>query len=186
MTLDSDYLTPPTKKTLKARMAKSGIVRFFDADHYLLLSIICDLLMDQDSNNRMVEIALFIDERLQNKESDGWRYDCMPPDGEMYTLGLKAIESTSIKIYEKKFTKLNKEEQKELLVSVQKGDVDREIWTTLNAKLFFEEVLAETTEIFFSHPVVQTSINYVGMGDAKGWRKLELNARENLERRNWV
>lgn len=181
--LNSDYLTPPTKKVLQSRIdKKERKILFFDPRSYELLNVICNLLMDQDSNNRMVEIALFIDERLAAEQTDGWRYDSMPPDGEMYILGLNAIDATSTNDYKTKFLYLTKEKQKEILLNIQKGKVDIKIWKKLNPVLFFEELLAETTEIFFSNPFVQTNIKYVGMADAKGWTKLKLNQKENLEK----
>lgn len=181
--LNSDYLTLPTKKVLQSRIdKKERKILFFDRRSYELLNVICDLLMDQDSNNRMVEIALFIDERLAAEQTDGWRYDSMPPDGEMYILGLNAIDSTSTNDYKTKFLYLTKEKQKKILLNVQKGNVDIKIWKKLNPALFFEEILADTTEIFYSNPFVQTSIKYVGMADAKGWTKLKLNQKENLEK----
>lgn len=179
--LNSEFLTEPTRKVLQKRFEKMGSNRFFDDDTFHLLSVVCDLLMDQDSDNRMVNIALFIDERLSNRDGDGWRYDSMPPDPIMYQLGLKALDDTASKRFKNKFLFLEKEKQIEVLNLIQKGEVEGEIWSKLNPQLFFEELLAETAEIFFSHPTVQMSINYVGMADAKGWTKLRLNQTENLE-----
>lgn len=181
--LESEYLTIPTKQVLKARIEKTGDPCFFDSHSFNLLSLICDLLIDQDSDNRLVDVALFIDERLQENDSDGWRYDCMPPDRDMYNLGLKAVDDTSKRTFQKEFILLQKKQQMEILTSIQNGRVDDEIWKSLNPILFFEELLAETTAVFFSHPFVQTSINYVGMADEKGWTKLKLNQTENLEKR---
>lgn len=181
--LESVYLTEPTRKALQERLDKVGSNCFFDTDAFILLSLVCDLLVDQDSEHRMVNIALFIDERLQNNVSDGWRYDSMPPDHIMYTDGLKGIDDTSKQLFGQKFILLLKDQQTQVLKTIQNGDGDNEIWRKLNSKLFFEELLAETAEIFFSHPAVQASINYVGMGDAKGWEKLRLNQSEHLENR---
>lgn len=179
--LNSEFLTEPTRKALHERFEENGTNRFFDNDEFHLLSVVCDLLMDQDSVNRMVNSALAIDQRLLNNNCDGWRYDSMPPDPKMYQLGLQGIEETSLQLFGKKFLVLNKDKQIEVLNTIQSGQVEGEIWNTLNPKLFFEELLAETAEIFFSHPSVQVSINYVGMADAKGWTKLKLNQKENLE-----
>lgn len=179
--LRSEFLTVPTRKALEERLEKVGNNNFFDTNSFQLLSVVCDLLMDQDSDDRMVNIALFIDERLSNNESDGWRYDSMPPDRIMFTDGLQGIEETSLQLFRKKFCNLEKEQQIQILSAIQNADVKNEIWKKLDPKLFFEELLAETAEIFFSHPLVQTSINYVGMADAKGWTKIKLNQKENLE-----
>ncbi len=179
--LNSEFLTEPTRKVLQERFEKVGSNRFFDDASFQLISVVCDLLMDQDSENRIVNSALAIDERLSNKEGDGWRYNSMPPDPVMYQLGLQGIAETSVRLFEETFLKLDKKKQIEVLNAIQRGKVEGGIWKKLNSQLFFEEILAETAEIFFSHPTVQVSINYVGMADAKGWTKLKLNQSENLE-----
>lgn len=165
--LNSDLLTEPTRLALQERFEKIGSNCFFSNDSFQLLTAVCDLLMDQNSGDRMVNIALSIDERLKNKDSDGWRYNSMPPDDIMYKIGLQGIDETASSIYGKKFCALKKEEQMQILSAIQNGDVQSELWNKLNPKLFFEELLAETAEIFFSHPTVQASINYVGMADAR-------------------
>ena len=179
--LKSDFLTEPTRNVLQERFEKVEVNRFFDDDAFHLLSVVCDLLMDQDSENRMVNSAFSIDERLSNKNCDGWRYDSMPADPLMYQIGLQGIEKTAVHLFTKKFLDLDKVNQIEVLKAIQSGQVEQDIWNILDPKLFFEELLAETAEIFFSHPTVQVSINYVGMADAKGWTKLKLNQTENLE-----
>ncbi len=179
--LNSDFVTEPTRRALQERLEKLGSNCFFSNESFHLLSVVCDLLMDQNSEERMVNTALFIDERLFNNDTDGWRYNSMPPDDIKYQLGLQAIDDTSTKMYGEKFLLIKKEDQIFVLSAIQNGDVQDEIWKKLNPKLFFEDLLAETAEIFFSHPVVQASINYVGMADAKGWTKIKLNQSENLE-----
>lgn len=179
--LNSDFLTVPTRRVLQERFQNVGSNSFFSNDSFHLLSVVCDLLMNQDSEDRMVNIALFIDERLRNNDSDGWRYNSMPPDNIEYTLGLQGIDETASIMFGKKFIALKKEKQIQILSLIQNGNVESELWKKLNPKLFFEDLLAETAEIFFSHPLVQASINYVGMADAKGWTKIKLNETENLE-----
>lgn len=179
--LRSDFLTKPTKKALTGRLDKIGENVFFSDDNYFLLNIVCDLLMDQNSQERSCIIALSIDERLAGKKVDGWRYDALPPDDEKYHLGLKGINETSAIKFNTTFIKLNKDQQTEILSEIQTGKAEGEGWKKLNSKLFFEDLLAETAEIYYSHPIVQSSLNYVGMADAKGWKKIKLNEFEEPE-----
>jgi hypothetical protein len=170
--LDSEYVTEPTRKALQDRIwqgnRKKGN-RFFSPYHFFLLSIVCDRLVEQDPEDRILNIAYFIDERLDNNTGDGWRYADMPPDDVMLLTGLEGISETALAMYGKLFIVLKKEEQIKVLVSVQKGNPMGNIWKTFSAMKFFEELLAEVTEIFFSHPSVQLQIGYVGMADAGGW-----------------
>ncbi|MGY3053142.1 hypothetical protein ACVWYG_001339 [Pedobacter sp. UYEF25] len=179
--LNSAFLTASTRNVLENRFERVVKNSFFDIESYTLLSVICDLLMNQDPTDRMVDIASFIDERLKNNDCDGWRYDSMPKDDVVYRLGLKGIEEASLIRFDKHFILLAQQQQIDLLSDLQNGELEGEIWKKINPKLFFEDLLAETAAIFFSHPEIQISINYVGMADAKGWTKLKLNQTENLE-----
>ena len=179
--LKSGFVTEPTRQALEARLQEKTGFSFFDNHSFKVLSRICDLLMDQDSDNQMVDVALYIDQRLSNNQSDGWRYDSMPPDQIAFKIALKNIDQTSTELFDLNFPELKPQQQIEILNAVQKGDVSEEIWYRVDAKLFFEELLAEAAEIFFSDPAVQSSINYVGMADAKGWTKIKLGQSENLE-----
>ncbi|GAB2541322.1 gluconate 2-dehydrogenase subunit 3 family protein [Rufibacter soli] len=180
--LPTNAVTPQTRKALTERLKKAvATPKFFELPAFERLSQICDRLVAQDSSNRIVEIAWFIDERLADKASDGWRYDCMPPDEQMYLAGLEGVTETATLLFKKPFQDLNAAQQTEILQAIQHGTAPGEIWKRLPAKRFFEELLAETTEIFYSYPVVQEEMGYVGMADAQGWTRIGLNEREEME-----
>ena len=49
------------------------------------------------------------------------------------------------------------------------------------AARFFEEMLSEVVALYYSHPLAQEEIGYVGMADARGWPRVgpgELEAHE--------
>lgn len=181
--LSSDFVTEPTRNVLLERMEVPVWRNVFFDDHEIqLLSIVCDLLIDQDSSNRVVEISLYIDKRLAENKCDGWRYNEMPPDGEMYKMGLKGINTISIEKYNQPFIELKKEDQLTILLSIQQGKQTGSVFTNMSSALFFEELLTESAETFFSHPLVQADMGYVGMADAKGWHYIGINESENVEK----
>lgn len=182
--LASDFVTEPTKKALTERLNEASENNFFTKNYFNLLNAICDLLMDQNSLARFVNIGLAIDKRLYEKKTDGWRYDQLPPDDLKYKLGLENIELCSQNLYKNSFSDLNKKQQIKILTDIQLGNVDLEIWKNLHPKLFFEDLLAECTEIYYGHPLVQASLNYVGYADAKGWIEIKLNQQEPPEIEN--
>ena len=180
--LQTDYVTPITRQALGKRMAYTAEEPlFFDASDFEILSIVCDRLIAQDSHDRIVNIAYFIDQRLANHTCDGWRYNNMPSDEMMYLNGLNGIDQTSILLFKASFIQLTISQQSVVLQLLQKGDAEGEIWKEMSSKLFFEELLVEATEIFYSYPLVQEEIGYVGMADAKGWTKIGLNERDDIE-----
>lgn len=180
--LKSDYVTEPTRKVLLERIQHpAGKNIFFNDEQYHLLSVVCDLLLDQKSGNRIVEIAYYIDQRLTENKKDGWRYNNMPPDGDMYRLGLTGIQESSMKMFDKPFLRLPKCDQLAVLLSVQNGKAGGSTWEKMSSKTFFEELLSESAELFFSHPIVQADMGYVGMADAKGWNKIGFEESESIE-----
>jgi hypothetical protein len=167
-------LTPVTREALEARLEKEqDRNRFFPDDAFLTLSLVCDRLLAQDEM-RLVNIAIFIDDRLFHDKGKGWRYRELPPDVEMYPLGIQGIDQTALIRFGAPFRALSTAQQDEVLHQIQAGEPDGDVWKTLSAKRFFEELLTEATEIFVSHPRVQMEMGYTGMGDAKGWQSIGL------------
>lgn len=180
--LDTDYVTPVTANALRERLKKaSSSPSFFDENHFALLSVVCDRLIAQDSENRLVNIANFIDERLKDNTGDGWRYNNMPPDDQMYLIGLRGILETSEIMFAADFLQISEQQQSDVLHIIQDGTAPGNAWKDMSPAIFFEELLAETTEIFYSNPVVQEEIGYVGMADARGWIRIGLNEKDAIE-----
>jgi gluconate 2-dehydrogenase gamma chain len=177
--LESDAVTVPTAKALTSRLEeKSWTPAFFDQYTFLVLKTVTNLLLDQTGDENSVEIAVHIDERLAKGLTDGWRYDKMPQDGEMYLKGLKGIDETSTLTFNQAFIKLTKDQQIQALRAIQSASAAGSTWQEMSSSRFFEEILAETTEIFYAHPTALQEIEYIGMADAFGWKKIGLNQME--------
>ena len=179
--LKSGAVTPVTANALLERLHPGSVApRFFKPMEYHLLSRVCDLLTDQTDGNQLIDIALFIDERLAAGKSEGWRFDYMPSGPDMYRLGLQGIDETADCMFGQRFISLAQMSQTEVLKTLQAGTATGSTWQNMSALTFFEELLAETAEIFYSHPLAQEEIGYTGMADAFGWSKIGLNEPENI------
>jgi hypothetical protein len=128
-----------------------------------------------------IDLAGPIDGRLAQGEGDGWRYDQMPPDGEAHRRGLQALDESARLLCDASFAELDDRRQDELLLLVQRDEVSGGLWETMQASRFFEELLAGATESYYSHPLAQEEIGYVGMADAHGWQAIGLNELEPWE-----
>ncbi len=180
--LQTEYVTPATRQVLEKRMQQTvATPLFFDPAQFEMLSLICDLLVAQDAQVRVVNIASNIDERLKNNSGNGWRYNNMPPDAEAYKNALEGIDEASRALFNKSFLKLAASQQAVVLQALQNGTAAGAVWKEMPAKVLFEELLAEATEIFYSQPSVLNEINYAGMADAKGWQHIGLNEKDSIE-----
>ena len=176
--LESDRVTEPTRDALRARLLEPERTRtFFTPDEFALLEVVSSRLISQLHGS----LAAQIDARLAKGEGKGWRFDALPPDTDMYQLGLRGLNELAQSQRGSSFAELSPLEMDELLGSVQRGEVSGGVWETLSAVRFFEEVLTELTELHYSHPLAQLEIGYTGFADAHGWQRVGLNSPRDSE-----
>ncbi|WP_461103182.1 gluconate 2-dehydrogenase subunit 3 family protein [Spirosoma koreense] len=179
--LQTRQVTEATRQALTERLTAPDYTHaFFAESEFLLLEAICDRLLPQD-NGRRIPVAPVIDQRLAENGSDGWRYDVMPPDGMAYKAGLAAVNETANLLFRDFFINLSADQQDDVLRQVQQGDAPGDGWKKLPAGRFFEELLTEAAHAYYSHPLAQEEIGYVGMADVPGWQKIGLNQLEDRE-----
>ena len=170
--LESDGVTEPTRDALRARLLEPAPQRaFFTETEFALLEVVSSRLIPQFHSS----LAAQVDARLFKGEGKGWRFDTLPPDGEMYRLGLRGLEALAQTQHGASFTELPVLEMDALLLMVQRGEVSSGVWDALPAARFFEELLTELTELHYSHPFAQLEIDYTGFADAHGWQQVGLN-----------
>lgn len=177
--LRTQAVTEPTRKALEERLSASAVTvpRFLDPAGFATLQAVCARLLPGVD----IDVAGPIDARLADGTGDGWRYDMLPPDGEAYRAGMAGFDDAAQALFGQKFITLPPADQDKVVQAVQDGSPPGAAWERLPAARFFEELLAEATEVHFAHPLAQESIGYAGMADAPGWQRIGLNEREDRE-----
>lgn len=137
---------------------------------------ILQCLIPQDEER--VDIAGVMEVNRFGGAGDGWRYAEMPPDGEALTVGLECIEAEAQRHYGASFVSLPLADQHALLTDVQKGQVS---WPGLNARRWFEDLLAEATEIYVSHPSTLAAMGVSAFAFLPGWPETGLNTAQAWE-----
>lgn len=178
--LASPFVTPPTRDALFARAIPpphDAQPAFFDASTFAILQSVCACLLPASPPNGpdVQDFAFVIDKRLSQNTGNGWRYDTMPPDREAYSLGLQGLNDAAKARHGLEFIECGDDAQDALLADLRENNLSGAVWQRLPAPRFFEELITELAEAFYSHPQVQASIGYVGMADAKGWKRVGLN-----------
>ena len=182
--LPTDLMTPQTRHVLMERLAPTAhhAPQFFSPTEYATLQAICARLLP-DAAPLGIDAPAQLDARLFTNQGNGWRYAALPPDVQAQRYGLQAVEQTAHDLYQAAFIGLDAAYQDAVLRTVQDGEPPGELWQTLPAKRYFEELLAELAEVFYSDPRAQETIGYVGMADAHGWHAIGLNQLEAWEPR---
>ena len=177
--LRTEAVTEPTRKALERRLAAPAVTvpRFLDAAGFATLQAVCARLLPGAG----IDVAGPIDARLAEGAGDGWRYDALPPDQDAYRAGMAGFDEVAHAMFGRGFASLPSADQDEVVQAVQDGSPPGAAWERLPAARFFEELLAEATEVHFAHPLAQERIGYAGMADAPGWQRIGLNEREDRE-----
>ncbi len=181
--LATDHVSNKTRYVLTERLTpEPGPLRFFTPDEATTLRHIAARLIPQaEPDGYVVDLVGPIDKRLADGETDGWRYDTLPADPEAYRQALRGFQDSAQVLYGGRFEGLSSTQQNELIGQVQRGTAPGVIWQQLPPSYFFEELLAELTAIYYSHPRAQETIGYVGMADKPDWTRIGLNERETRE-----
>jgi hypothetical protein len=108
----------------------------------------------------------------------------MPPDQEAYRRGLAGVDETAAALFGAGFLQLSAAQQEAVIQSMADGQPPGAGWADLSAGYWFEELLVETSEIYFAHPLAQQAMGYVGMADAQGWAAIGLNEEEGATAAN--
>jgi hypothetical protein len=96
---------------------------------------------------------------------------------------MRGLDESARVLHRAPFHELDGFRQDDVLAAVQCGMASGSAWATLPQVRFFEELLAELSECYYSDPLSQEEIGYVGMADARGWRRIGLNELESHEPR---
>lgn len=180
--LATDLVTPATRAALAARLlAVAPFTPVLDAAAAGLLAAVCDRLVPQPDRAEPIDIAGELHRKLASGGGNGWRFDSMPGDVAAMRAGLAAIDASAGAMFGGAFSTLTVEQRDAVLLAVQSGTAPGAGWTRLDPARFFEELLAGVAESYWSHPLAQEEIGYLGMADAQGWATVGLGARAAFE-----
>jgi hypothetical protein len=159
---------------------------FFDANECRTLLAMCERVIPQDHRqpDRHVPIAPWIDQRCQNRVTDGFRFDNMPPNEVAWRWGLAGLDETARAMFGQVFADLAAGAQDEVLRSVQSGRAAGATWQRMPAKRWWIYVAArQIAGIYYAHPFAWDEIGFGGPAYPRGYASLNGGAPEPWEAR---
>ncbi len=167
-----------TAGVVLARLGPPPALRFFTPTEEAAGRALLDQLLDQRDEPR-VPVLEMIDARLAEAQTDGWRYEDMPEDGQAWRESLAALDSDAQKRFGRDFAHLSWAEQAELVQAVQ--DLDKQAWHDLAADRVWSLWTRYAATAFYAHPWAWNEIGFGGPAYPRGYRNLGLDRREPWE-----
>ena len=174
-----------TRHVVLKRVHEIPPIRFFTAREASLMQAVLDRLLPQDDRDQAhtIPILPFVDERLYTGRIDGYRYENMPPDGEAYRLGLRAIEAIADHLHGNPFEELGPREKDEVLKTIHDGrpPAAEEIWQRMSVKRFWAMLMQDAAEVYYAHPYAWDEIGFGGPAYPRGYMRQERGEPEPWE-----
>ena len=165
-----------TAGVVLARISPDRELRFFTKDEEPTARALFDLLLGQHDEPK-VPVTEMVDVRLKAGETDGWRYEDMPEDGDAWHQGLNALDEEARERFGRRFHELDVDDQGGLVQEVQ----DAKEWRGFNAKHLWSLWTRYACAAFYSHPWAWNEIGFGGPAYPRGYKNMGIDAREEWE-----
>jgi hypothetical protein len=175
-----------TRNVVQERIREIPPIRFFTPVEAAMMEIICEHLLPQDDRDaaHRIPILPFIDQRLHEGRTPGYRFENMPPDGDAFRLGLQAIERMAQAAHGKSFVALDWRAQDELLKSIHDDEPlpgAEEIWNRMPLHRYWGLVMQDCVEMYYAHPFAWDEIGFGGPAYPRAYMRLERGEPEPWE-----
>ena len=171
------YWDETTRQVVEKRVYEVPPIRFFQPEELPTMKAVCDRVIPQDDRlpERKIPVVHYIDQRLFENRSDGYRYEGMPPDQDVYRLGIQAVEQTAHSIHGVRFEELDSLLQDFILKSIHDGKklAAGEIWDQMEVHHFWAMLVGDCVTAYYAHPWAWDEIGFGGPAYPRGYMRLE-------------
>ena len=176
-----------TAAVVLARTGPAPGIRFFTVVEQATATALCDRLLGEQrlpdqGIEPLVPAANMIDARLAEAQTDGWRYQDMPEDGQAWRDSLAALDADATARFGGAFASCSIDHQSTLIQAVQ--DRGPEPWHGMPAVHVWSLWTRYVCTAFYSHPAAWSEIGFPGPAYPCGYKNTGVDSREPFEVRD--
>lgn len=169
---DTPSWNDATRRVVDKRLNQVPKRRFFTYEEWPILLAICDRIIPQ-SGEPKVPIANFIDAKMADNQTEGYRRVGQPHMQEMWRRGLAATDAEAKQRFGASFVELPGGRQDDVLHAIQRGDVRAPEWEEVPPKAFFKSrVVHDVTSIYYAHPRGWDEMGFGGPASPRGYVRM--------------
>jgi hypothetical protein len=173
-----------TADAVMARIRPPAAPGFFTGAEAACARTLLNLLTGQDEpdGELAVPVLEMVDSRLQAGETDGWRYDDMPEDGQAWRDTLAHLDADARQRCGASFADASELDQLALVQAVQ--DLKSADWHGLPAAHVWSLWTRYACTAFYAHPSAWTEIGFPGPAYPRGYKNAGVGKLEPFEVRD--
>ncbi len=171
-----------TRRVIDRRLATSHEPRFFTPEDWRTLDALCARIIPQPDDRPPIPLAALLDATLLENQTQGFRVDPLPYEGEAWKHALAAFEAEAQARFGMPFHELSPEARDTLLRLAQAGELNHAAWGDMPPKLFFaRRILVDVPAMYYSHPTAWSEMGFGGPASPRGYVRMEINRRDPWE-----
>jgi len=171
-----------TALTIRSRVAPLAAPRFFTTAEQATARALVGQLLDQPRDDLGVPVMEMIDARLADGQTDGWRYEDMPEDGQAWRDTLAHLDTDAKERFGARLGACADGEQASIIQAVQ--DLGSRDWHGLPAGHVWSLWIRYACTALYAHPAAWDEIGFPGPAYPRGYKNLGVDAREPFEVRD--
>lgn len=170
-----------TADVVLARTDTPTAVKFFTEAEESCARALLNLLTGQDEpeDELAVPVLEMVDSRLAAGETDGWRYDDMPEDGQAWRNTLALLDADARQLSGAPFADAPPADQARLVQAVQ--DLASGNWHGLPAAHVWSLWTRYACTAFYAHPFAWAEIGFPGPAYPRGYKNTGVGKLEPFE-----
>ena len=168
-----------TRRVVVARLDPPPI-RFFSSTEARALAAFCDTVTAQDSEPR-IPVLRFVDQKLAEGRLDGFQYDDMPDDRDVWRLVARGLDEAAQELGRSSFAELTLDERHDACERFADGELRGGAWEELNVARAWGTVMRGALQAFYAHPWAWNEIGFGGPAYPRGYAALGVGGKEHWE-----
>jgi hypothetical protein len=173
-----------TRKVVLERVESPPSIRFFSQDEAETLKAYCDTVTHQHREPRIPVLA-FVDEKLLKGELDGYRYEDLPDDGDLWRLVAAGLDHSARSEWRaRSFAAPPVSTREGMVAAFAEGRLRGGPWERVNVARAFKVTTKHICQAFYAHPWAWNEIGFGGPAYPRGYAAFgsdELGDREQWE-----
>ena len=165
-----DHWDQQTRDIVLGRLAPRHERSFFTEDEEQTCRPLLDRLLAADEGPDKIPLFELIDARLTEGWTDGWRYEDMPPDADVWRVSLVELQRRS-------FAAMTAAAQEHLLESIRTS----ERFADMPATRLWGLWMRYACTAYYSHPWAWSEIGFGGPAYPRGYKNIGVGKREPWE-----
>lgn len=181
----SAYWEDATRDVVQTRVEAPPSRKFFSEDEWSFWTLVFNHLIPQTDRaaDRQIPVIAPLDHRLFTNQTVGYRYANMPPDREVYRIGIHAINQEAEQRYGGTFPNLPHLQQDLVLQAIRDGKPEGapDIWKKMSVHRFWQMLMGDAIDGYYAHPWSWDEVGFGGPAYPRAYTRLERGEPEPWE-----